>query len=511
MAHPIIHHSKRILNKPHIVVPVAVAVALLIGGAGYLAFGTSKHYTTAPVVLGTVSSDLSSAGAVKAATETDLAFPKGGRVSAVYAAVGKSVSRGQTLAALDSSDAQGLVGQAQGAYDAAQASYDRLIHGAASPDVAIAASAVQSAKVAYDGTVAEQNLAVESARQKLFSGDLAAAATAAAGTSAPIISGTYTGKTEGSIAISVHPSNNSGFFAASGLAAGTGLISSQSAQPIGTSGLSILFPTDAAGTPGTWTISIPNTSGQNYTANNAAYQAALQTRTDKIAQAEAALDQANAALTKVQSAPRTEDVTAAAAEVAAARGALQAAQGALANDFITAPINGIITSVNSLSAGEIVSANNPVIGIMSEGAFQIESYVSEKDLALVSVGEPVSIVTDAYGPNVTFKGSVIEVAPAATAQTNGQLGYKVTYQFTDTDSRIKPGLSATVNLSGATKDNVLAIPRTALFLKNGASFVLVKKGKTTEDRAIAVGLIGSDRVEVVSGLTAGEQVVTLGQ
>lgn len=148
---------------------------------------------------------------------------------------------------------------------------------------------------------------------------------------------------------------------------------------------------------------------------------------------------------------------------------------------------------------------------MSKSGFQIESYVSEKDLSLVTLGEQVSIVTDAYGPSIVFKGTVAAIAPAATTRTNGTLGYKITYQFSDTDSRIKPGLSSTVNLSGSEKENVLMVPKSAVFLKNGASFVVVKNGKKTEDRAVTIGLVGSTTDEVVSGLTAGEQVVTLGQ
>jgi membrane fusion protein (multidrug efflux system) len=68
-----------------------------------------------------------------------------------------------------------------------------------------------------------------------------------------------------------------------------------------------------------------------------------------------------------------------------------------------------------------------------------------------------------------------------------------------------------VNLVVATKTNVLTIPTTAVFLKDGASFVLVKNGKTTESRAVTIGLVGSTTDEVVSGLQEGEQVVTLGQ
>jgi HlyD family secretion protein len=497
MTHPVIHHTKKILDKPYIVLPIALGIAAAIVIASVLSFNPGKNYAVTTVGSGTVSSNLSTSGVVKASTETNLAFPKGGRVSAVNVKVGDQVYRSATLASLDSGDARGAVEQAQGTYNAASAAYTKLINGAASSDVMIA-------QVAYDTTVAEQKIAVRTTYAKLLSSDLTPTTTMPNSGPAPIISGTYTGSQEGTLTIATQPNGINGYFTAGGIVNINGVMSTQVPQPIGNTGLSILFPTGSSQNTLTWSIAIPNTTGPNYTANNSAYQTALQTETNKLAQAQAALD-------KVKVAPRSEDVAVAEAQVASALGALHAAQGALANDFITAPIDGVITSINDLSVGQIVSANTPVIGIMSKDGFQIESYVSEKDLAVVTPGETVDIVTDAYGPSVVFKGTVVQVAPAASAQPNGQLAYKVTYQFTDKDSRIKPGLSATVNLKGSTKDGVLTIPRTALFLKNGESFVLVVDGKKTENRKVAVGLIGNDTVEVVSGLTEGEKIVTLGQ
>ncbi len=472
MAHPIVHHTKRVLNKPHIVLPVALAAAAVIGVTGYFAFSTGKHFTTSAAAYGDVSATLTSSGTVKAATESALAFPVGGRVQSVSVKVGDTVYAGQQLAALDSGSAYGAVQQAEGAYEAAQANYQRLVNGAAAPDVAIA-------QTAYDTTVSQQKTAVQSAFQKLLSTDLVAApATTGTTTAVPVISGTYVLSQQGSITVTSHPTGTNGYFTTSGLVNELGKIDSQTPQPIGSTGLFILFPASIASQAGTWTITIPNTSGANYTADSLAYTAALQTQTNAIAAAQAALD-------KVKAAPRTEDVSAAEAQMKSAAGALSAAKAALANDFITAPISGVITNVNDLTAGEIVNANTPVIGIMSQSGFEIETYVSEKDLGMVKAGMPVTIVTDAYGPSVVFNGTVTEVALAPQNQANGSSGYKVVYQFTDKDSRIKPGLSATVTLNGGEKKNV--------------------------ERAVTVGLVGTDTVEIVSGLSEGEKVVTLGQ
>jgi len=496
MAHPVIHHTKRILNKPRIVIPVVAGIALITALAVYLSLNTSKNYVTTPVALGNVSAALSTTGTIKAATQTSLAFPKGGRVSSVLVHVGQTVQEGQTLAGLDSADARGAVETAEGAYEAAQANYNRLLNGASDSDTTIA-------KINYDATVSEQALAVKTARQKLLSSDLVAISSSSSGTAIPTISGTYTGENTGTLTLSVYQGGSGSYWNASGIASGSGSVDTKNPQPIGTSGLFVLFPASNAAYASDWTIAVPNTNGPNYTANNAAYTAALQNQIDKVAQAKATLD-------KVQSAPRSEDVAQAEAQMKSAAGSLHTAQAAFANDFIVAPYSGTITSVSDSTAGSIVAANTPFIGIMSHGAFQIETYVSEKDLALVSVGKEVSIITDAYGPSVIFKGTVVEVAPAATTTPSGLTGYKVTYQFTESDPRIKPGISVTVDLQGGSRQNVLEVPRTAIFLKNGASFVLVKNGKKIEERPVTVGLVGTDTVEILSGLTSGEEVVTLG-
>ena len=479
---------------PHYVIPVTAVVAIAIGLAVYFSAGTGKNYATTPVVLGTVSSTLSTSGTVKSATQTNLAFPKSGRVASVSVKAGDTVYKGQTLAALDSSDAQGAVETAKGAYQSALANSERLKNGASSVDLSIA-------KITYNNTVSETAMAVETAYQKLLSTDLVAISNNSTGAPSPLISGTYTKGSEGIISLSIYGAGNGNYWNASGVAVGNGAVNTSTPQPIGDSGLYVLFPSTNISGGTAFSITIPNITGPNYTADNAAYQTALQNQTNKVAAAQAALN-------KITAAPRSEDIAQAEAQVSSAQGALHTAEAALANDFITAPI---ITSIDdTLSPGGIVTSNTPLIGIMSKGSFQIESYVSEKDLSLVVPGANVNIVTDAYGPSVVFAGTIEAVNPAATMQTNGQLGYKVTYVFTKSDSRIKPGISANITVVGNTKSNVLVVPRTAIFLKNGASFVLVRNGSKTAERPVTIGLSGSDTSEIVSGLTAGELVVTLG-
>jgi multidrug resistance efflux pump len=132
------------------------------------------------------------------------------------------------------------------------------------------------------------------------------------------------------------------------------MMSAEIPQPIGDTGLFIKFSNITNRT--TWTINIPNTQSSGYTLNQNAYQSALSTETQAIANATAVLSQAQSALTLKQTAARPEDV-------ASALGALTVAQAAYNNDFIYAPGDGLVTIVN-LSVGEIAPTNGRVISMI---------------------------------------------------------------------------------------------------------------------------------------------------
>ena len=88
------------------------------------------------------------------------------------------------------------------------------------------------------------------------------------------------------------------------------------------------FPVGTSYTGTTWNINIPNTTASNYLANYNAYQTALETQTQAVSNAQAALDQANASLTALESVARPEDIEAAQAQVAAKVAAAKQSQAA---------------------------------------------------------------------------------------------------------------------------------------------------------------------------------------
>ncbi len=346
-------------NRPHHVLTITLVIALVIGVIGYLKIHKAPTYQFVSAHSGTIAGDPT--GAPKNLT---LGFVSGGRIKSVLVKVGDSVKSGQTLATLDAGNALGAVTQAQAAYVSAQANYDKVINGATGTAIDVAKAAVNTALVNLDETTKQQNILVDNAHRNLLNSTLEARSTTNSDVKPPTLSGSYHKNQEGSLTLSVYLASNGSYFSIAGLAQGSGLVSTIP-QPIADTGLSISFPesTDYGGT--VWTIDIPNTKASNYVTNYNAYQAALQTKSQAIAAAQATLSQAQASLAAVASAARPEDVAAAQAQVENAKGALQIAQAAYQNTIITAPADGTVTAV-SITPGQITAANSPAIEFLAK-------------------------------------------------------------------------------------------------------------------------------------------------
>ena len=334
------------LEKHHIILPILLAVAMVVG------FFIVKYVGQAPkgnFNLNTTNNEVLN-NAVSNGEEMTLAFPKSGRVDKINVKVGDAVKKGDTLASLDSEDTLG-------ALQIAKANYEKIINGATGPDIDVAKSAVNTALVNLENVKSQQNLAVKTAyRNLLNSTPEVLPKDNSQDYIAPTISGTYNLDKEGQIVIHVYQSAGGDSFIVSGLTDGTGIVNESNAQPVGDSGLYIKFPSNVTIGENDWVINIPNVKASNYLANNNAYQSAVETKERLITTAQATLDQANSALLLKQSNARPEDVS-------AALGSLKVAEGAYNNNFIFAPADGVVSSVN-IDEGEIAIMNQKAISII---------------------------------------------------------------------------------------------------------------------------------------------------
>ncbi len=191
--------------------------------------------------------------------------------------------------------------------------------------------------------------------------------------------------------------------------------------------------------------------------------------------------------------------------VAQARTKLVDLKRQLGHASLIAPADGIVTVLNVTVGADAPTAD--AIDLASS-SFEVTASVVESDIATLQVGQPGTVTVAAVSADLT--GTVTAIAPIAeTSTSGGVVSYAVTVTLQSPPPELRPGMTASVTITTASAGSVLAVPAAAVRGTNGAYNVLVlTAANTAESRPVTVGLMTSSLVEIKSGLTAGDVVVT---
>ncbi len=482
----------------------------------------SANIQTATASKQDLQSTVLTTGQVVSATDLNLSFKSSGVATQVNVVEGQVVKTGQVLATLDQTSAQAALTTAEGALAQAQANYQKVIAGSSSEQIDASQQAVNAAEVSLSNantnltTVkAQQATAVSNAYLTLLNTTITAVpGSGNVDSVTATITGTYTGTDQGVYSVNLYPTGGGLDFNTTGLESSTGQVRSQPV-PMGTHGLYIQFNGQPSSAD-TWTVTIPNTYSPTYVTNYNAYQSALQAQNQAVSTAQAqvssaqtALDQAQANLAVAQATAQPADVAVAQAGILSAQGQVATAEATVNNNILRAPVDGTITEVD-IKVGEQATAMQEVMILQDVGDLHAEADVSEANIATVQPGQSVDFTFDALGPDRHFSGTVLTVNPASTV-ISGVVDYKVTASLPNIPD-IKPGMTANMTILVAKESNVLAIPQQAVIDQNNGQYVRViddPKLKTYHQVQVQTGLeADGGLVEITSGLSAGQQVVT---
>ncbi len=179
---------------------------------------------------------------------------------------------------------------------------------------------------------------------------------------------------------------------------------------------------------------------------------------------------------------------------------------------VLAPGSGAVILVE-IEEGEIVTSGalsytsgTTLMTIADLSVMQIKAGINEVDVGKVRNGQDVTIDVDAY-PNAKFHGVISHVAPAAR-NVEGVKIFDIEVDISDSDERLKPGMTANIEIQGAHKEDVLTVPIEAAFRQNGDYVVYVFDGSEDEpvERVVETGISNIGSLEIVSGLEEGEIV-----
>ncbi len=189
----------------------------------------------------------------------------------------------------------------------------------------------------------------------------------------------------------------------------------------------------------------------------------------------------------------------------AARARVTLAQKALADTTVRAPFAGIVGE-RFVSIGDYVTRGTKVASVMRVDPLRVELTVPEQYVSAVAAGREVTFEVDAY-PGETFAGQVRFVSPSVAADTRALTLEAI---VPNGANRLKPGFFATAQIEEARMLPGLLVPATAVRTVSGTARVFVIAGDRVEERVVMAGQPVGDRVEITSGLKAGERVVASG-
>jgi HlyD family secretion protein len=231
---------------------------------------------------------------------------------------------------------------------------------------------------------------------------------------------------------------------------------------------------------------------------------------NQVNSAKASLQQSQASLAQQKAKAQPAEIAAAAAQVVSAQGTVQSAQAAFDNTIIKAPADGTITQVNT-KVGQQASAMQTVFVLQDVDTLHTEAYVSESNVASLKIGQSVDYTFDALGSDKHYDGQILTVDPASTV-ISGVVDYLVKSSLPNI-SEIKPGMTINMTILVATSTNALAVSSDAIINNNGLQYINVidnSQTKTYHQVQITTGLqADGGLVEVLSGLTEGQEIVTL--
>lgn len=550
----------KFLKNPITIIIAAVIISLAIGSYAYFSGSKKQNSDGTLVQKMDLTEEVTATGKIKPAENVDLAFERGGKINGIYAKVGDRVEAGKVLISTESSDYSAQLSQAQAVVSAQEAKLAELKRGSRPEELQIQASSVTNAELAkaeaernlettkdkaaasledsYNNLLTSSQDGVEYGKTALFfitdlqyahysqsdqkSIDIAdAKATAVsellggvnAGSFAKEYLGQLNGGAYGQVLEAVNSSDNEHI-----KNAGDSTISALRKIKII---LDIIPVNDVLSTSEKASLDLTKSTINNKISTLMAKQKAIDvqktTNANSIASAEAALVSANNNLTNAKdgltlkkAGTAIEQIRAQEAVVAQAKASVNNASAQLSKTVIKAPISGTISKLD-IKEGEIVSPLAPIVSMISDGKFEIETNISETDIAKVNVGDNANVTIDAYGNDTIFETIVTAIDPAETL-VNGVANYKVTLQFKLDDDRIKSGMTANIKLNSQSRQNVIAVLESAIVTRGTEKFVLVNNGSTSpEQRKVVTGIKGvNGYTEIISGLNEGERVINFG-
>jgi HlyD family secretion protein len=465
---------------------VGLLIALLVVGGWFVyqriwlprqAADEAPAYTTTVVERGSIASTVSATGSLEPQLETSLTFRAPGLVDAVYVETGQRVRAGELLSELDATDLTLALAQAQAAVEVSEAQVTKLETPPNENDMLAAQAAVEVAQTGVAGAEAALE-AAQAAYRQLFvpiSDDQAQV------NLAQVRQAEANVQTAQRAYDQIRNLPNAG-----------ALPQSAELQQA--------------------TIALEVARAQAALTDQPVNQAEVTSALNQIAQAEVSLRQAQSNLIQARNnldtlleGPDVQDVRVARAQLQQARLSELQAENNLGNTQLTAPLDGVVTSVN-VKPNEQINAGLPAVVVTDLDNLEMTVLVDEIDVRQLALGQPTRIRVDAL-PEDELTGRVTEIAPTAE-DVGGVIAYAVTIVPEIGAVPVRAGMSGTAFITTADVDDAVLLPNRFIQLDRETDQAFVYKLVDGEPvlQEVELGLRNERVSQILAGLDDGDEV-----
>ena len=186
---------------------------------------------------------------------------------------------------------------------------------------------------------------------------------------------------------------------------------------------------------------------------------------------------------------------------------LEAAQLQLEYTEIHSSIEGVVTE-RLIDVGDRVNVNEALFNVEDFTPLWARIYLPERELSQIRLGQQAELRMQAY-PDETFSSSIKMISPTVDSESGT---IKVTLEIDRHRNLLRPGMFGTVYIATETRPSALVIPKRAIVRERDEDRVFVVDSENrVEKRAVTIGFREDHDLEIASGLSEGEFVVTVGQ
>ncbi|HEY2316771.1 MAG TPA: biotin/lipoyl-binding protein [Solirubrobacteraceae bacterium] len=469
----------------HILGLMAVLAGAIVAAVIELGPPTRSARTSTEVVTaarGVVQSTVTGSGNIEAGTDVEASFQTSGTLQHIYVKDGDRVVKGQLLATLDPTAAQLTLDQAQESLTSAQ---DNLTNAEAQTTTSGSSTSGSSSSASLNDAQASTEFVAFHPAQTITTQTTTSSTTATTpGRTIPTQTSTATTPSTTTTRSRTTPSQT----ASGGGSGGGSGASSRSSTSSSSSG---------SGQTST-------TSAETIAANIASAQAAVDGAEATVTNAENALHQTHLY------APATGTVVNVAAvspgdAVSGSGSGSSSSSGSSSNSGSSSGSGSGSTSgsLNASSSSSSSSSSSGLVEIVNTGSMTMTVSFSESDISKIKAGQRANVTPEALS-GVELSAHVSSVSTLGTS-SSGVVSYDATLTVDQHDSRVKPGMSASAAVVTGQASGV-NLPNSAVTTTGSVARVNVLRNGRSVPTTVVVGLVGDSRTQIVSGLSAGDQV-----